>query len=91
MASSLTFSTVLGGNTVTATIDSPDDEMVQATVMACARGLGFNVADKTPQQIMTAWMLWAWNRTVSIARQQLELEKLATVRAEIDAQIGALA
>lgn len=39
---------------------------------------------------MTAWMLWAWNRTVNIARQQLEMEKLATVRAEIDAQIGAL-
>jgi hypothetical protein len=30
MASSLTFSTVLGGNTVTATIDSPDDAGVQA-------------------------------------------------------------
>ena len=90
MASSLTFSTVLGGNTVTATIDSPDDAMVQATVMACARGLDFDVTGKTPAQIMEAWMLWAWNRTVSIARQQLEMEKLATVRAEIDAQIGAL-
>ncbi len=90
MASSLTFSTVLGGNTVTATIDSPDDAMVQATVLACARGLGVNVASMTPQEIMTAWMLWAWNRTVGIARAQLEAEKLATVRAEIDAQIGAL-
>lgn len=88
MASSLTFSTVLGGNTVTAAIASQDDAEVQATVLACARGLGFDVAGKTPQQIMTAWMVWAWNRTVSIARQQLEAEKLATVRAEIDAQIG---
>lgn len=88
MASSLTFSTVLGGNTVTATIDSPDDAEVQATVLACARGLGFDVTGRTPQEIMTAWMLWAWNRTVSIARQQLEAEKLATVRAEIDGQIG---
>lgn len=90
MASSLTFSTVLGGNTVTATIDSPEDEMVQATVLACARGLGYPAEGKTPEQIMTAWMLWAWNKTVNIARQQLEAEKLATVRAEIDAQIGAM-
>lgn len=90
MASSLTFSTVIGGNTVTATIDSPEDAMVQATVLACARGLGFDVAGKTPVQIMEAWMLWAWGRTVNIARQTLEMEKLATVRAEIDAQIGAL-
>lgn len=90
MASSLTFSTQIGGNTVTASIDSPDDAMVQATVLACARGLDFDVAGKTPAQIMEAWMLWAWGRTVSIARAQLEIEKLATVRAEIDAQIGAM-
>jgi len=90
MASSLTFSTVLGGNTVTATIDSPEDAMVQATVLACARGLGFDTGGKTPQEIMTAWMVWAWNRTVSIARQQLEAEKLETVRAEIDAALGKL-
>lgn len=90
MASSLTFSTVLGGNTVAAVIDSPDDAMVQATVLACARGLGYPLEGKTPQEIMVAWMLWAWDRTVAIARQQLEAEKLATVRAEIDAQIGAL-
>lgn len=90
MASSLTFSTLLGGDIVTATIESPDDGMVQATVLACARGLDFDVAGKTPEEIMTAWMLWAWGKTVSVARQQLEMEKLATVRAEIDAQIGAL-
>lgn len=90
MASSLTFSTLLGGNTVTATIASDDDAMVQATVLACARGLDYDLDGKTPEEIMTAWMLWAWDKTVNIARQTLEMEKLATVRAEIDAQIGAL-
>ena len=34
MASSLTFSTQIGQNTVTAVIDSPDDAMVQATIVA---------------------------------------------------------
>ena len=90
MASSLTFSTQIGQNTVKAVIDSPDDAMVQATIVACARALGYPAEGKTPQEIMTAWMLWAWNKTASIARQQLEADKLATVRAEIDAQIGAL-
>ncbi len=91
MASSLTFSTQIGQNTVTAVIDSPDDAMVQATIVACARALGIDTAHTPPAEIARLWMLWAWNKTVSIARQQLEADKLATVRAEIDAQIGALA
>jgi hypothetical protein len=90
MASSLTFSTVLGGNTVTETISSPDDEGVQATVMAAARGLGADLSGKTPKQIMNMWMMWAWNKTESIARAQLEMERLEAARAEIDEEMGRL-
>lgn len=90
MASSLTFSTVLGGNTVTATISSADDAAVQATVMAAARGLGADLTGKTANEIMRMWMLWAWSKTENIARNQLEMEQLATVRAAIEAQIGEL-
>ena len=91
MASSLTFSTVLGGNTVTEVISSPDDAAVQATVLAAARALGADLTGKTANEIMNMWMMWAWNKTVSIARNQLEMERLATVRAEIEAEIGELA
>jgi len=94
MATSLTFSTVIGGNTITETISSPDDAMVQATILAMARSMsrssGFVLDGLTPQQIMQAWMLWAWDRTVELARRQLETEKLETSRAEIQAQIGDL-
>ncbi len=91
MASSLTFSTVLGGNTVTETISSADDAAVQATVLAAARALGADLTGKTANEIMRMWMLWAWNKTESIARNQLEMERLETVRAEIEAEIGELA
>ena len=91
MASSLTFSTVLGGNTVTETISSADDAAVQATVLAAARALGADLTGKTANEIMHMWMLWAWNKTESIARNQLEMERLETVRAEIEAEIGELA
>ena len=91
MASSLTFTTVLDGNTVTEVISSPDDAAVQATVLAAARALGADLTGKTPNEVMQMWMLWAWGKTVSIARNQLEMERLATVRAEIEAEIGELA
>jgi hypothetical protein len=90
VASSLTFSTVLGGNTVTAAISSPDDATVQNTIVTCARALGLDTANTPAAEIATFWMLWAWRKTEAIARQQLEAEKLATVRAEIDAQLGRL-
>lgn len=90
MATSLTFSTVIGGNTVTETISSPDDAAVQTTVMAAARGLGADLTGKTPKQIMHMWMMWAWNKTEAIARNQLEAERLEAARAEIEAEMGKL-
>jgi len=90
MASSLTFSTKVGQNTLTAVIGSADDTTVQTTIITCARALGMDTANMPPADIAKAWMLWAWKKTEQIARQQLETEKIATLRAEIDAQIGAL-
>lgn len=90
MASSLTFSTKIGQNTVTAVIGSADDAMVQSTIVACARALGVDTANTAPAEIARLWMLWAWNKTEQIARQRLETEKLETVRSEIDAQLGRL-
>lgn len=90
MASSLTFSTKLGQNTLTAAIGSADDGTVQTTIITCARALGLDTANTPPAEIAKWWMLQMWARTEKIARQQLELERLETVRAEIDAQIGRL-
>jgi hypothetical protein len=91
MASSLTFSTVLNGNTVKAVISSADDAAVQATVLAAARAFNVDLTGKTPSEIMNMWMLWAWDKTVNVARNQMEMERLETVRAEIEAEIGELA
>jgi hypothetical protein len=61
-----------------------------SAIQAAARARGVDLTGKTPKQIMNMWMMWAWQRTEAIARNQLELEQLATVRAEIDAQLGRL-
>jgi hypothetical protein len=90
MASSLTLSTQVGQNTVTAQIGSADDAAVQATILACARAMGMETAGKPAAEIARFWMAEMWRKTQSVARQQMERERLEIVRAEIEAEIGDL-